>query len=302
MAIFVATENGSRVVLRILEIIVPVFGVIGVGYCYGRRFAPDVRDANALNITVFTPALIFYALTERSGPHLDLGLAALGATTVVLGAGALSWLWVRASGRRAAVYVPPVMFPNCGNLGLPVADLAFGNDGLALMIVLMVTVNTLQFTLGIWLLGERISPRALVRNPMLLATAAGLVCMAFGWQAPAMIEPAIKMLGAVSIPLMLISLGVRLSSGARGQWGAGLTGGLAAPIAGLAVAGPLVWLVQPDDTLAALLIILGVMPPAVLNYMLAEMYDVEPQHVAAIVAVGHIIALVAIPLTLAAVL
>ncbi len=77
---------------------------------------------------------------------------------MVFGAGALGWLWVWISGRRAAVYVPPIMFPNCGNLGLPVAHLAFGNGGLALMVVLMVVENTLQFTFGLWLLGERVSP------------------------------------------------------------------------------------------------------------------------------------------------
>ncbi|MGB7754781.1 MAG: AEC family transporter [Salinisphaera sp.] len=65
---------------------------------------------------------------------------------------------------------------------------------------------------------------------------------------------------------------------------------------------PFVWLTQPGEKLAALIIIFGVMPPAILNYMLAEMYNVEPQHVAAIVAVGHVIALAALPLTLAFVL
>ncbi|RJS91357.1 AEC family transporter [Salinisphaera sp. Q1T1-3] len=288
--------------LRILEIIVPVFGVIGLGYLYGRTRRIDVRDANALNITIFTPALIFYALTERAGGQLSLGLAAVAALVVVFGAGALGWLWVRATGRRADVYLPPLMFPNCGNLGLPVAHLAFGNQGLALMVVLMVVENTLQFTVGLWLLGERMSPRRLASNPMILATVAGLACMAFDWHAPAMIAPAIKMLGEVSIPLMLIALGVRLSAGAKGQWRAGLIGGLAAPIVGLAVAIPFVALTRPDAPLAALVIIFGVMPPAVLNYMLAEQYDVDPEQVAAIVAVGHVVALASIPLTLAFVL
>lgn len=125
-------------------------------------------------------------------------------------AGAPGWLWASFTGPRAAVYVPPIMCPNCSNLGLPVAHPAFGDDGLALLVVLMVVQNTLQFAFGLWLLGERVSPRALALNPMLVATAVGLVCMAAGWQAPAVIEPAIGMLGEVSIPLMLISLGVRL--------------------------------------------------------------------------------------------
>jgi predicted permease len=194
------------------------------------------------------------------------------------------------------------MFPNAGNLGLPVAQLAFGSEGLALMVVLLVVENTLQFTVGLWILGEKASPSGLLRNPMLLATAAGFICMALGWQAPAMIEPAIHMLAEVSIPLMLISLGIRLSSGTEGQWRIGLAGGLAAPLVGLAVAVAFVWLFQPSHTLAGLILLFGVMPPAVLNYMLAEWYDVEPRNVAAIVAVGHVIALVSLPATLAFVL
>lgn len=289
-------------VLHILEIIVPVFGVIGLGYIYGRRCSPNVRDINAINITVFTPALIFYALTERTSAQLDLGMAMFAAVAVVFGAGAIGWAWVQLTGRRAAVYVPPVMFPNGGNLGLPVAHLAFGDNGLALMVVLLVVENTLQFTVGLWLLGERASPAGLIRNPMLLATAAGLICMAGGWQAPTMIEPAIHMLAGVSIPLMLMALGIRLGSGSSGQWRAGLAGGLASPLAGLAAAVVFVWIFQPSQTLTALIILFGVMPPAVLNYMLAEWYDVEPRHVAAIVAMGHVIALISIPVTLAFVL
>jgi predicted permease len=155
---------------------------------------------------------------------------------------------------------------------------------------------------GLWILGEKASPANLLRNPMLLATAAGLICMALGSQAPAMIEPAIHMLADVSIPLMLISLGIRLASGTQGQWRAGLAGGLASPLAGLAAAIAFVWLFQPSHTLAGLVLLFGVMPPAVLNYMLAEWYDVEPRNVAAIVATGHVIALVSLPLALAYVL
>ncbi|MDA3921041.1 MAG: AEC family transporter [Salinisphaera sp.] len=288
--------------LRILEIIVPVFGVIALGYLYGRARSPNVRDANALNITVFTPALIFYALTEESGGQINLGMAAIGSLVIVLGAGVLAWGWARATGRDPRVYVPPIMFPNCGNLGLPLAQLAFGNQGLALMVVLMVVENTLQFTVGLWLLGDRVRPRQLASNPMLIATLAGVVCLQAGWHAPSMILPAIKMLGEVSIPLMLISLGVRLSQGQSGQWSAGLIGGAAAPIAGLAIAVPFVLILQPAPPLAGLLLIFGVLPPAVLNYMLAEQYDVAPQQVAAIVAVGHVIALAVIPVALAFVL
>lgn len=284
--------------LRILEITVPIFGVIALAYAYGRARRVELRDANRLNIAVFTPALIFHALTERSSGGSDFGMAALGTAVIVLGSGALAWLWVRLSGRDSAIYIGPAMFNNCGNLGLPLALLAFGADALPLAVVLLVTENLLQFTIGLWLLGDAIRFRKLATNPMLVATAVGVLFMAMDWHAPAMIEPGIRMLGEVSIPLMLVALGVRLADGAPGQWAAGFWGGLACPLTGLAIAIPWVGLTQPAAPLGALLIVFGALPPAVLNYMLAEQFRVAPQRVAAIVAVGHVIALAIIPLTL----
>ncbi|GAB3679489.1 AEC family transporter [Salinisphaera aquimarina] len=284
--------------LRILEITVPVFGIIALAYFYGRARPTYLRDANRLNIVIFTPALIFHALTERSQGSGDFVMAALGAVVIVLGSGVLAWLWTRLTHRDPAIYVGPAMFNNCGNLGLPIALLAFGEDALPLAVVLLVTENLLQFTVGLWLLGDSVQLRKLATNPMLIATAAGVLCMIMDWHAPAMIAPGIRMLGEVSIPLMLVALGVRLADGAPGQWAAGFVGGLACPLTGLAIAVPWVWLTQPAPPLAALLIVFGALPPAVLNYMLAEQFAVAPQRVAAIVAVGHVIALAAIPLTL----
>lgn len=284
--------------IRILEITVPVFGIIALAYVYGRGREVNLRDANRLNIAIFTPALIFHALTERHGSDADFAVAALGTLVIVLGSGALGWLWIWATRRDVRIYLGPIMFNNCGNLGLPLAVLAFGQDALPIAVVLLVVENTLQFTLGLWLLGERIRPRQLLTNPMLMATLAGVAFMLAGWHIPTMIEPAIRMLGEISIPLMLVALGVRLAHGVPGQWAAGLLGGLLCPATGLAVAVPWVWLTQPPEPLGSLLIVFGALPPAVLNFLLAEQYGVGPERVAAVVAVGNILALALIPAAL----
>jgi hypothetical protein len=290
------------VLIRILEITVPVFGIIALAWAYGRKRPTDLRDANRLNIVIFTPALILHALTERSEGGENFLMAAIGSAVIVLGSGLLAWAWIRFTRRDPAVYIGPAMFNNCGNLGLPLAILAFGEDALPLAVVLLVTENLLQFTVGLWLLGDSIHIKRLATNPMLVATFAGVLCMVMGWHAPAMIEPGIRMLGEISIPLMLVALGVRLADGEPGQWAAGVLGGLLCPLTGLAIAVPWVLITQPEPPLAALLIVFGALPPAVLNYMLAEQFDVAPQQVAAIVAVGHVIALAVIPVALYCVL
>ena len=44
-----------------------------------------------------------------------------------------------------------MMFNNCGNMGLPLAVLAFGEAGLSPMVALFTISNLLHFTLGVWI-------------------------------------------------------------------------------------------------------------------------------------------------------
>ena len=53
---------------------------------------------------------------------------------------------------------------------------------------------------------------------------------------------------------------------------------------------------------AAMLLVFGALPPAVLNFLFAERYKQEPERVASIVLIGNLAALVFLPLALAIVL
>ena len=64
---------------RILAIVFPVYGVIAIGYVYGRSKRPDMRFANQLNMDIFVPALVFAALASKSfdiAEHLELLIGA----------------------------------------------------------------------------------------------------------------------------------------------------------------------------------------------------------------------------------
>lgn len=283
---------------RILEITVPVFGIVLISFVYGRWRPVDMTGANRLNLVLFIPALIFHALTERTGAHDGLGVAAAGAAVIVVGSGLVAWPVARLAGWRPRTLVPTAMFNNCGNMGIPLAVFAFGDRALPTAVVLLVTTSALQFTLGMAILSGRLDLPGLLRHPMVLATIAGVTAMTLDWHAPAMIRPGIEMLGDVAIPLMLVALGMRLAEGGVGNWRIGLAGGLLAPATGLAVALPWIWLTAPSPALTANLLLYAVLPPAVMNFMLAEQFRQEPQTVASIVAVGNALALLLVPATL----
>lgn len=109
-----------------------------------------------------------------------------------------------------------MMFNNCGNLGLPLAVLAFGDGALAPMVVLFMVSNLLHFSFGAWLLDHHTRLANLWRIPVVLASLAGLAVSLLHIPIWPPLKLAIKMLGDVSIPLLLFSLGVRLAGSGRG--------------------------------------------------------------------------------------
>lgn len=285
--------------LRIVAILFPLFAITSVGFIVGRRLRPDLSQANKLNMDVFVPALIFGALANKSFQIMEY-LPLLGATAVaVFGSGLIGWGAARMLGVAPRTFVPPMMFNNCGNLGLPLAVLAFGDAALAPAVVMFMVSNLAHFTFGAWLLDHNIKLSGVWRIPTVIATLGGLAVSLAGvelWQ-PAML--AIRMLGDISIPLMLFALGVRISESRIGAIRLGVIGAVARPAIGLALSFVLVWLIPLPERERALLIVFGALPPAVLNYMFAERYNQEPEKVASMVLLGNVAAVLFLPVALA---
>lgn len=284
--------------IRIVSILLPIFAIVGIGYLYARRCKPDMSAANNVNMDVFVPALVFYAL---AGKPLDLGSygpLALGALVVVLGSGLLAWPLARLLGYRNKTFIPPMMFNNSGNIGLPLAVLAWGEAALPAAIVLFMVENTLHFSLGARWLNPQARLLQLWRVPVVAAAILGLAFNLAGlhlWE-PLLIS--IRMLGEIAVPLMLFSLGVRLASTALGEWKIGLVGALFCPLSGLLLAAASAWALGVTGRDWEMLIVFGALPPAVLNFLFSERYRQEPERVASIVLIGNLAALFFLPLAL----
>jgi predicted permease len=284
---------------RLLGIILPVFLVVALGLVYARKAKPDMVWVNRINMNVLAPALIFTAL---AGKDFDLAankILIAASVGVVIGSGLLAWpfAWLMHEDRRT--FVPPMMFNNCGNLGLPLAVLAFGQPGFSAMVALFTVSNLLHFTLGVWIIDHHARFGRLLRNPMVVATFAGFLFAAFHPPMPEWLMQALKMTGDAMIPLMLIALGVRLSDVPWSSWRLGLIGGLVCPLTGIAMAALLSPVLRLDNEQQGLLLLFGCLPPAVLNFMVAEQFQQEPGKVASIVLIGNVLAIVFVPLGLA---
>ena len=283
---------------RILSVIGPVFLIIAIGYGYGRRNKPDLKAFNHVSLDVLGPLLVF---TSLAGEDFRLeGNAAFiaGGVTVILVSGLIAWPIARLARVSPRTFVPPMMFNNCGNMGLPLAVLAFGRAGLAAMVLLLVASTLLQFTLGSRIVSRHAEWKALATSPMIIASVLGLVFSALAWRVPSALMIGLKMLGDATLPMMLFALGVRLIDLSKRGWELGVLGAVVCPLSGIAGAYLAQFVLRLPPEQFAQLMLFASLPPAALNYLLAERYQQEPERVASLVLIGNAFAIVFVPLGL----
>src|SRR5690606_27883954 len=113
------------------------------------------------------------------------------------------------------------------------AVLAFGEAALPGAVVLFIVENTLHFSLGVYLMDRHAGIVRLFRLPIILATIAGLLVSLLDWEIPRLIALPVEMLGQVSVPLLLFTLGVRLVQVDLSDWKVGLLGAVLCPLSGV---------------------------------------------------------------------
>ena len=288
--------------MRLVAILFPIFGIVAAGYFYGRKHKPEMAVANRLNMDVFVPAVVFAAMAGKSFEIQAYATLALGAFLLLACCGLLAWPVARLLNVQSKTLVPPMLFNNSGNIGLPLAVLAWGEAALPAAVIMFMVENTLHFTFGARLLDPKTRIFNLWRIPVVFAAFAGLAVALLKiplWQ-PAL--TGVKMLGDVSVPLLLFSLGVRMTDVSFREWKLATGAAILRPLAGMLLAFGIVHLLGLSGQQAAMLIVFGALPPAVLNFLFAERYKQEPDRVASIVLIGNLFALLTLPLALALVL
>ncbi|WP_269531088.1 AEC family transporter [Chitinimonas sp. BJYL2] len=285
--------------LRILGIITPILLVSLAGYLYARLRKPDLTEMNRLTVDLLAPLLIFAGLTSK---HFDLWESRwllLGGTAVILGSGLISVVVARVARESVRTLVPPMMFNNAAFMGLPLVLLALGPERLPAAVALFVVSTLLHMTIGVRLVNPHATLGYLAKNPLLIASVAGIACNLGGVVLPEWLSTSASLLGNAAIPLMLFSLGARMVDVHKTGWQAGVLGAVLCPLSGLAVAWPMMSVLPLQAVEISQLLMFAALPPAVLNFLIAERYQQEPDKVASIVLLGNIASLIFVPLGLA---
>lgn len=288
----------TGVVVQIFQIMLPIVTIVAVGIVAGRLSAPDLNAANQLNLNYFIPALVFSSFTTIQFEFAKYGVLAFCCLLLVLAAALIANLVSYLTGYAYRTVAPPLMFHNAGNIGLPLLSLAYGKPGLAIGLILFLVGNITHFALGSYLLAKKPNWIKSLFQPGIIAAAAALGLQATSVQLPDFAILPFTMLGAIAVPLMLFSLGVRIAAARSEHLRIGLVIGLLAPAVGIVSAWALITIFQLEGIQAACLLLFGALPPAVMNYVFAERYEQEPAKVSSIVLYGNLMAVVILPAAL----
>ncbi|MEE8306873.1 MAG: AEC family transporter [Gammaproteobacteria bacterium] len=290
-------------IFELLSIIAPVFLIAAVGFAWARMgYDYDTALITRMLTNITTPCLVFSRLTT-----LDFPLALFGEIAFITLAATLIWASVgyvalRATGIPRDSGLPPMIFPNCGNMGLAICLFAFGDVGLGMGLCFFVVTATLQFTISPWLASGHFSMATMLRSPIIYATLLSVIVMAIKVEVPTWLTNTTMLLGNVSIPMMLVTLGVSLA----GYGIVNLRNSLIVSILRLGVGFGsgllLVWLLDIDGVMRGVILIMCSMPAAVFNYLFAQRYGKNPEEVAGTVILSTSMAFVLLPFLLVYVL
>lgn len=274
----------------------PLLACASVGFIWARRQHPFAGSFVTLLVTtVATPALVFHTLATARLDSLriiEIFVASFAGLALV---GVLSWVGLRLLRLPVRSFFQTAWIPNAGNLGIPVSQIAFGDDGLPVAVAFFAVSTFLTHTVGVKILTGSSGGRAW-QNPVLLASVLAVVLRLLDWTLPHWVLASVQLIGSITVPLMLLSLGYSLFNIPR----SGLSTGAAITsvrfVAGW-IAGALVFHLSGLDPLLAGVISLQLsMPCAVASYMFAARYSDRGDDAAGAVLVSTVLFVMAAPL------
>lgn len=244
------------------------------------------RTLSAIAFFVASPALLFSVLADSDVSRIFSGnLVAIAAAVLVTVMASIGISWLRRDDLgRAVVATLCSSYANAGNLGLPIAAYVLGDAALVapvLLLQLLVLQPLALMALDLDRSPTRLSLRQVVsrplRNPITLASIAGIAVALIDARPPAAVTDPIELVGGMAVPSMLLAYGVSLRLGPLP--GRGVAPAELGIVVGLKlVAQPVVayliglWIGLDADALLAVTV-LSALPTAQNVFIVASRYD-----------------------------
>ncbi|MDE1209660.1 AEC family transporter [Vibrio aestuarianus] len=282
---------------QVVNILFPVIALVGVGFMIGRWQKPDFRPINRINMDAFVPALVFSSLATMPLDTQQLPLIVASLVAVLIPALLMIPICLMMKINYKA-WAPLHMFRNSGNLAIPLFTYTFGESALGSAVLLFVVSACLHISLGLALLSKGNPFKQIISTPLFIAAAIAMTLNVLGITVWKSLYEATSLLGQAAVPVMLISLGSQMINLKLSGFKVGVISSLLSLATG-AVSFLLIYYFIPLPTMQLQMMVLFTMlPPAVMNYLFAERFNIEPTNVASMVLFGNFFCLITLPILL----
>ncbi len=280
----------------LINLLLPLVSVIGLGVVVGKKTdCFSSQHISTLVSSVGIPCMMLHSILKMNMSIMTMGHLVISTLTYLLIMALVGYLLLTLLKQPVRHYLPVIVNPNTGNIGVPVCAALIGTQSVASALVISSVVQISHFTLGIGCYSGKITWHSLIRNMPVLALLFGAIISATDIKPGTAVMHTLDMVGGITIPLMLMQLGNTLSKLKIHN-----LKNVLKPISlafvrvflGFIVALVVVKLAPLESTEAAALLIQGTMPIAVLSYVLSLRYNKNSDDIA-------ISILISIPLAIA---
>jgi malonate transporter and related proteins len=292
------------------QLLIPDFALILCGYFICRTTALNRTVWEQVDNLVFYflfPVLLFHSIVRAP---LNLGAAShmIGAAlcmvclNIALTYSVARWPGVQAADHASAAQVA---FRFNSFIALAIAERVAGPEGLLLIAVIIGVCVPLCNMGAIWPMAKNSQQgfaKALVRNPLVLATASGLLANVLGFSLPAWAEPTVTRIGQASLALGLMAAGAGMQLGRVFDSRSKRTVGAAVLAMRHVVMPLLAWgmvrLFGLNSTQASVLLVFSALPTAASCYILAARMGYDGSFTAGLVTLSTALGALSLPFAL----
>jgi len=301
----------------VISSLLPVVLLIAAGYLAGKRRwigGASVKDLSNLIFLLLAPALLFRAMSTVHVQQLSLRPVAAYFVAALLIFGAT--LALRGFNRTAAVLALANTFSNTVMIGIALIGLAYGPDGMVVLLTLislhsLVLLTTATVVLELAVAHEqaarsgagRPDRRAMARtvaralrnaiiHPVPLPIMAGLAFAQTGWTLPAVMDTPIRLMGQAFGPVALIMVGITLALTPVGKhWRGAMAQALVKNLVHPLLTAALGWLFGLRGLPLTVMVVAAALPIGANVFLFSQRYKTAEELVTASVVVSTVLAL-----------
>ena len=284
--------------IKVFEVILPVIIVILTGFAFGKVTNVNLKPINLLLLYISTPCLIFSSLIDgKITMEAAYQILIAGSLMIFIGMGIFSII-LKVLKKDIVTFLNPLVFPNTANMALPIALYAFGNQAFEYAIIFTTIVFFYHCSIGIFILNGPKKIIEVFKTPLIYAVTLALLLNNLDINVNVGLNNAINLLGTTSIPLMMFSLGHKLSETTIVNLNENLLLGFLRLFLGSILGFGICKILGVQGLIAKVMILQFSMPSAVFNFILSDRYNKSPEKVASLVFVSTILSILFIPIIL----